>query len=166
MAQRTLVELMATNPEGTLEDIAKRYQVSLFDVIQVMSGTTIVSGQHFDQIWDEITTWGEITLLVNTADIIFEYHGQLPSGFHRHGYFNLRGKNNLSGHIKTEHCQHIAFIERPFMGMDTASILFLNKVGEAMFKIFVGRDAHRQLQADQLVAYHQLAIHFKTKVKQ
>ncbi len=33
----------------------------------------------------------------------------------------------MSGHIKAENCTHIALIERKFMGMDTASILFSTK---------------------------------------
>ncbi len=43
------------------------------------------------------------------------------------------------------------------MGMDTASILFLNAAGGAMFKIFAGRDDHRQLLAEQLSAFRTLA---------
>ena len=52
---------------------------------------------------------------------------------------------------------HIAFVERNFMRMATASIIFLNKNGEAMFKIFVGRDEKRQLKADQLDKFRSLA---------
>ena len=35
---------------------------------------------------------GNVTTLVHTQDVILEFSGELPSGFHRHGYFNLRGK--------------------------------------------------------------------------
>ncbi|MCV5231375.1 heme utilization cystosolic carrier protein HutX, partial [Escherichia coli] len=83
------------------------------------------------------------------------------SGFHRHGYFNLRGKHGMSGHIKAENCTHIALIERKFMGMDTASILFFNKEGSAMLKIFLGRDDHRQLLNEQVSAFHTLAASLK-----
>ena len=48
-------------------------------------------------------------------------------------------------------------IERKFMGMDTASILFFNQQGVAMFKVFLGRDEHRQLLPEQLSAFRQLA---------
>jgi len=50
-----------------------------------------------------------------------------------------------------------AFVERKFMAMDTASIIFLNVLGQAMFKIFVGRDNCRQLLTKQLTSYRQLA---------
>ena len=46
-------------------------------------------------------------------------------------------------------------------GMDTASILFFNQAGSAMFKIFLGRDEHRQLLADQVSAFHALSSSLK-----
>ena len=76
-------------------------------------------------------------------------------------YFNLRGKKGMTGHIKAENCTHIALIERKFMGMDTASILFFNQAGSAMFKIFLGRDEHRQLLAEQVSAFHTLSSSLK-----
>ena len=155
----TLHELLATNPDGTLEAIAEQYQVSLFEVVEALpsSQSTVASGEQFDRVWDAITTWGEVTLISHTADAILEFKSVLPTGTHRHGYFNLRGKNGLSGHIRATHCQHIAFIERQFMGMDTASVVFFNAAGDAMFKIFLGRDDHRQLLTEQVSAFHQLA---------
>lgn len=163
MTTLSLVDFMATNPDGTLENIAENYHVSLLEVIKALPNKTLVSSDKFDEIWDQATTWGSLTTLVHTADIIFESKGELPSGFHRHGYFNLRGKGSLSGHIKAEHCHHIALIERPFMSMNTASIIFLNQQGNAMFKIFLGRDSHRQLQEDQLVAFRALAKRLATE---
>lgn len=122
---------------------------------------TVVSGDKFDTVWDTVCEWGNVTTLVHTTDVILEFSGELPSGFHRHGYFNLRGKHGMSGHIKAENCTHIALIERKFMGMDTASILFFNKEGSAMLKIFLGRDDHRQLLSEQVSAFHALAASLK-----
>lgn len=157
MTKPTLNEFMATNPDGTLEKIANEYQVSLLEVIQASANPRLISGEHFDHVFQEVQKWGKVTILVNTPDIIFEFEGHLPAGKHGHGYFNLHGKEGLSGHIKASNCQYIAFVERKFMGMDTASILFINHSGDAMFKIFVGRDEKRQLKAEQLTAYQQLA---------
>ncbi|CQR23365.1 putative heme iron utilization protein [Yersinia enterocolitica] len=86
-----------------------------------------------------------------------EHKGPLPSGFHRHGYFNLREKQGLSGHLRAKNCQAIALLERPFMGMATASVQFFNQQGDVMLKVYVGRDEHRQLRAEGLAAFHQLA---------
>lgn len=152
-----LSEFMQSNPEGTLETIAADYQTSLSEVVKRLPGATVVTGQQFDKVWDAVVTWGEITFLVHTADIIAEFSGTLPSGYHRQGYFNLRHTQGLGGHIRADNCAEIAFIQRKFMGMDTASILFLNQQGAAMFKIFVGRDEHRQLKTAQLDAFIALA---------
>lgn len=67
----------------------------------------------------------------------------------------------MTGHIKAENCTYIALIERKFMGMDTASILFFNQSGDAMFKIFLGRDEHRQLLQEQLEAFRLLVKQLK-----
>lgn len=141
--------------------IAEQYNTTLLEVVKNLPSPTVVSGDKFDTVWDTVCEWGNVTTLVHTADVILEFSGELPSGFHRHGYFNLRGKHGMSGHIKAENCTHIALIERKFMGMDTASILFFNKEGSAMLKIFLGRDDHRQLLSEQVSAFHALAASLK-----
>jgi putative heme utilization carrier protein HutX len=161
MSHVSLAEFLLTEPDGTLEAIADRYQTSLLEVVQNHPSPTLVSGESFDAVWETVSEWGKVTTLVHTADVILEFTGELPSGFHRHGYFNLRGKKGMTGHIKAENCRHIALIERKFMGMDTASILFFNQAGSAMFKIFLGRDEHRQLLADQVSAFRALAASLK-----
>lgn len=141
--------------------IAEQYNTTLLEVVKNLPSPTVVSGDKFDTVWDTVCEWGNVTTLVHTTDVILEFSGELPSGFHRHGYFNLRGKHGMSGHIKAENCTHIALIERKFMGMDTASILFFNKEGSAMLKIFLGRDDHRQLLSEQVSAFHALAASLK-----
>ena len=46
------------------------------------------------------------------------------------------------------------------MGADTLSVQFFNAEGEAMFKIFVGRDASRKLKADQIERFAALEARF------
>lgn len=157
MSEVTLNEFMKTNPDGTLEDIARQYQTSLLDVVDSLPTRTIAAGDKFDTVWDAMTACGPVTTLIHNHDVILEFHGELPSGFHRHGYYNLRGKSGLSGHIKAENIRHIALIERPFMGMATASIVFFNEQKQAMFKVFLGRDSHRQLLPEQVEAFRRLA---------
>ncbi|MCX8578498.1 MULTISPECIES: heme utilization cystosolic carrier protein HutX [unclassified Gilliamella] len=148
---------MQTNPEELLEKIAQDHQVTLTQVIQALPDAKIVDGSYFDMIWDEVTTWGDVLFLIHTGDVIAEISGELPPGSHSQKYFNLRHQKGLSGHIKAEHCQYIAFIERKFMKMSTASMIFLNHMGQSMFKIFVGRDEKHQLKQDQLEKFRALA---------
>ena len=155
MSHVSLQEFLKTEPDGTLEAIAEQYNTTLLEVVKNLPSPTVVSGDKFDTVWDTVCEWGNVTTLVHTTDVILEFSGELPSGFHRHGYFGM------SGHIKAENCTHIALIERKFMGMDTASILFFNKEGSAMLKIFLGRDDHRQLLSEQVSAFHALAVSLK-----
>lgn len=152
-----LQQFLITEPDGTLETIAKQFNTTLLEVVRHLPLRSVMGGAQFDTLWDNVMQWGNVTTLVHTQDVILEFSGELPSGFHRHGYFNLRGKKGMTGHIKAENCQHIAMVERKFMGMDTASILFFNQEGIAMFKIFLGRDEHKQLLPEQLSAFRQLA---------
>lgn len=161
-----LAEFLATQPDGTLEQIAQNYQVSPLDVVRALPERVLVGADQFDRIWDSMTEWGDVTTLVHTTDIILEHKGPLPRGFHRHGYFNLRDKQGLSGHIRAQNCQAIALLERPFMGMATASVQFFNQQGEVMLKVYVGRDEHRQLRASGLAAFHQLAKELSETTKE
>lgn len=161
MSNVSLAEFLKTEPDGTLEAIAGQYNTTLLEVVKNLPSHTLVTGDKFDLVWDTVCEWGKVTTLVHSADVILEFTGELPSGFHRHGYFNLRGKKGMTGHIKAENCTHIALIERKFMAMDTASILFFNAAGSAMFKIFLGRDDHRQLLGEQVDAFRTLAAVLK-----
>lgn len=161
MSNVSLAEFLKTEPDGTLEAIAGQYNTTLLEVVKNLPSHTLVTGDKFDLVWDTVCKWGKVTTLVHSADVILEFTGELPSGFHRHGYFNLRGKKGMTGHIKAENCTHIALVERKFMAMDTASILFFNAAGSAMFKIFLGRDDHRQLLGEQVDAFRTLATVLK-----
>lgn len=161
MSNVSLHDFLKTEPDGTLEAIAGQYDTTLLEVVKNLPSHTLVAGDKFDTVWDTVAEWGKVTTLVHTADVILEFTGELPSGFHRHGYFNLRGKKGMTGHIKAENCTHIALVERKFMAMDTASILFFNAAGSAMFKIFLGRDDHRQLLSEQVDAFRTLAAVLK-----
>ena len=161
MSNVSLQDFLKTEPDGTLEAIASQYHTTRLEVVKNLPSHTLVAGDKFDTVWDTVAEWGKVTTLVHTADVILEFTGELPSGFHRHGYFNLRGKKGMTGHIKAENCTHIALVERKFMAMDTASILFFNAAGSAMFKIFLGRDDHRQLLSEQVDAFRTLAAVLK-----
>jgi putative heme utilization carrier protein HutX len=66
-------------------------------------------------------------------------------------------RTGFHGHLRHERCAGLAFVERPFMGRLSASVLFLNLDGGIMFKVFVGRDEKRELLADQLARFRALA---------
>lgn len=153
-----LRERLAVNADGVLEQIARDYGVSTFDVLREMPAEhrVIADGKHFEDIMAAMTAWGPVLFIVHTADIVLECAGPLPPGVLGRGYFNLHGDSPIGGHIKSENCKSIVFVSRPFMGRQSCSVQFFNASGEAMFKVFVRRDENRELVGDQLQNFNAL----------
>lgn len=153
---------LAENGDGVLEAVAAEHGVSLQTVVECLSPAmwTRIDGAHFVDVMMDIASWGDITLLSHTKDAILEFSGPLPQGRVGHGLYNLKGGSALSGHLRHEHCKAMIFLRRPFMGTETASVQFFNAAGEAMFKIFVGRDERRQLRPEQLARFAALEKRF------
>lgn len=154
----SLAERLKQNADGILEQIAREYAVSTFDVVAALPEEyrLIVPGASFERIFAALTAWGEVLFIVHTPDIVLECAGSIPPGAFARGYFNLHGDSPLGGHIKAENCTHIAFVSRPFMGRPSCSLQFFNGAGEAMFKIFVRRDKQRNMLDTQLALFDEL----------
>ena len=157
-ARPPLAVRLATNADGILEQIARDYGVSTYEVVRNLPSEhrTLASSEAFADIMQDVTAWGDILFIVHTPDIVLECEGQLPPGTFGRGYFNIHGDSPIGGHIKAENCASIAFVSRPFMGRVSMSIQFFNGAGEAMFKIFVRRDEARELIAEQVKKFHVL----------
>jgi putative heme utilization carrier protein HutX len=151
-------EELAAKPDGVLEVVASAQGMSLLGVVECLPPGMWkrISGGHFIDVMQDISGWGDITFVVHTKDAIVEFEGVLPGGTSGHGFYNLKGGGGLSGHLRGTNCAAIVFLRRPFMGIDTMSVQFFNAEGEAMFKIFVGRDESRRLNADQVERFAQL----------
>ena len=150
---------MAENPGAVIEDVARERRVAPREVIEALpqAMVRIGPGDAFAAAMQDIADWGEVTLIVHTDDAIFEFTGSVPTGEIGRGYFNLMQPKGLHGHLRHERCGGIAFVERPFMGKQSAFVAFLNVDGGIMFKVFVGRDETRALRADQLARFKALA---------
>lgn len=57
----------------------------------------------------------------------------------------------------------IYFVDRPFFGRRSCSVQFINVDGEAMFKVFVGRDESRNMRPEQLARFERLREKFATE---
>jgi heme iron utilization protein len=162
MLSTELAELkahMAENPGAVIEDVARQRKVSPRAVIEALPPemVRVGAGGEFASAMQDIAQWGEVTLIVHTDDAIFEFTGAIPAGEIGRGYFNLMQPKGLHGHLRHERCGGIAFVERPFMGKQSAFVAFLNVDGGIMFKVFVGRDEARALKTDQLARFKALA---------
>ena len=158
MKKPPLAERLAQSADGILEQIAREYAVSTFEVVRALPADhrSIVAGSLFQDIFAELTSWGEVLFIVHTPDVVLECAGKIPPGSFARGYFNIHGDSPIGGHLKAENCTHIAFVSRPFMGRASRSLQFFNGAGEAMFKIFVRRDEKRELLPEQLARFDAL----------
>ena len=157
---KTLKEKLGKNPGVILENLPEAGQLSMAQILECLPENMWkrLDGSRFIDVLGEISTWGDLTTLVHTVDVILEFSGPFPKGTLGHGYYNLGGNGSLHGHLRPNHCESIYLVERPFMGSSTtASIQFMNKDGQAMFKIYLGRDENRKIQAHQLEAFRALS---------
>jgi putative heme utilization carrier protein HutX len=154
-----LAHIMAANPSALFENVAKEHGVTIRAVVEALPEPLrrFAPGTAFVDAMTDIATWGEVTLIIHSDDGVMEFSGSIPKGEIGRGYFNLMGRTGFHGHLRHDRCATIAFVERPFMGRLSASVLFVNVDGGIMFKVFVGRDEHRELRSDQLTQFRALA---------
>jgi putative heme utilization carrier protein HutX len=157
-----LASALAADPGAVVETVAKDFGVTTREVVEALPAgmRRFAPASAFIDAMKDIATWGEVTLIVHTDDGIMEFTGPVPPGDVARGYFNLMARTGFHGHLRHERCAGLAFLERPFMGRLSASVLFFNVDGGIMFKVFVGRDEKRELLADQLAKFRALADRF------
>lgn len=145
--------------QGTLESLAAKYGLTLSQATECLpaGNRTHFPGSRMVEILGELADWGEVLLLINNDDGVFECKGTIPRGSLGHGYYNLGGGSPISGHLRYEACRDIYCVRRSFKKKDTCSIQFFNQSGAAMFKIFLGRDAAGQILPDQLKRFEALS---------
>lgn len=158
-AKLELAGMLATAPGVVIEEAAKEHGVTPRDVVEALPAAMrrFAPASAFVEVMMDIAAWGDVTLIVHTDDGIMEFTGPIPAGEIGRGYFNLMGRTGFHGHLRHERCAGLAFLERPFMGKTSASVVFFNVDGGIMFKVFVGRDEKRMLLEDQLARFHTLA---------
>ncbi|UXS02341.1 heme utilization cystosolic carrier protein HutX [Agrobacterium tumefaciens] len=154
---------LAEKPDGIVEAIAAKAEVTPAEILAILPEGAAVSApaEKFNDIWNEIRSWGEVLMIVQTQDIVLEVPGHLPEGTEGHGWFNIHGDSPIGGHIKKDSCTAITFVDRGFHGRRSCSVWFMNADGKAMFKIFVRRDENKELLAGQLSKFEALRDTFR-----
>ena len=149
---------LEAKPDGVLETIARQENVPLRAVVAELpkGEATLIEGSKFEEIWSELTSWGEVLFLIHTKDVVAEIEGPLPPGTSGQGYFNVHGDSPIGGHFKAVNCTEILLIDRKFHGRRSCSVQFFNGEGESMFKVFVRRDKERNLLPEQLAKFEAL----------
>ena len=152
------IAALAEKPDGVIEQIAAKAEVTPAEVLSVLpeGAAVVVPAQQWERIWTDLSSWGEILMIVHTEDIVLEVEGRLPEGSEGHGWFNIHGDSPIGGHIRKERCVSIAFVDRGFHGRRSCSVWFMNADGKAMFKVFVRRDKERNLLDEQVKRFETL----------
>lgn len=153
---------LAAKPDGVIEAVAREHGVSTLAVLEATpeDQRRFIAAERFEALWQELATWGTVLFIVHTPDIVLECEGSLPVGSFGHGYYNIHGDSPIGGHIKAGNCRAIYLVDRQFHGRRSCSVQFFNGAGEAMFKVFVRRDAARELLPDQIARFEALKRDF------
>lgn len=151
-------DLLAAQPDGVIEAIAEAAGASYRTVLDELprAAATALPGSAFEAVWTELAGWGEVLFLVHTSAGVFEIDTALNPGTFGRGYFNIHGAAPLHGHLAAERCAAIYCVDRPFFGRRSCSVQFIDRDGGAMFKVFVKRDASREMLPDQLARFEAL----------
>jgi len=149
---------LAAKPDGVVEAVARAHGLPTRSVLEMLpeAERRFVPGTRFAAVWEAMSGWGEILFIVNTDDIVLECAGTLPPGQAAQGWFNIHGDSPIGGHIRADRCEAIVFVDRLFHGRRSCSVQMFNTAGEAMFKVFVRRDAQRALLPEQVAAFEAL----------
>lgn len=158
---------LAENPGGVLELTASQHGLSLQAVVELLPQEmwARVPGDLFVEVMQDLTEWGDVTVIAHTRDIILEVEGPVPPGKLGHGFYNLHGDSPIGGHLRADNCKAIVFLRRPFMGKESVSIQFFNAEGGSMFKVFVGRDENRALKPEQVERFEALKARLTQKAE-
>ena len=154
MDKETIRAKLQENPGVMLEALAGNSGFSMAELIELLPRQMWkrTGGSRFIEIMQKLATLGKMALVMNTPDVIIEFSGDIPPGKESQGFYNLDVNSPMHGHLRANNCKSIYLVERPFMKSQTVSIQFMNEAGEAMFKVFVGRDGKRELIAGQVDA--------------
>lgn len=154
-------DMLRQNSGIVLEKVSRAFSISMSDTIACLPETefTTVSGRHFIEIMEEVSTWGHLTLVINTPEMVFEAKGPLRKGKVAHGFYNIPGI--IGGHYKPEGFATISFVSRELMGRMSKAVFFLNREGDCVFKIYLGRDDGGNLLPEQVEKFEELRQAFE-----
>ena len=156
-------EILNQNPEISTLEIAQKLNVSEYEVLQNINTNIAkaVDGSKFDEIIEDISKWGKILMIKITPSFVIEIKDFMPTGTYGHGYYNFDSKNSsISGHLKVSDIEKIIFISKKHRGMISHSVVFYDKKGEHIFKIFVARDEKKELIKEQVDKFISLKNRF------
>ncbi len=159
-----IAEILEKDP-GTLPvDMAKQLGQTELQIIRHLPDgmATELPVDQFETILKEVKKWGSVTTIIESSGCIFEIKCPFPDGSNKFGYYNLNSEGNpFQGHLKTDNISAIALISKPFHGVITHQVMFLDQTGMCAFKIYLGRNPDRSFiegQEQRFEALKKLAV--------
>ncbi|MDR2508021.1 MAG: heme utilization cystosolic carrier protein HutX [Candidatus Accumulibacter sp.] len=154
----SLKNRLEKNPALMLEGAPEAETLSMAQMIECLPAEMWrrIDGEGYVETLEEIATWGKMTLVVHTPDIVLEFSGGFPPGKLGHGFYNLMGESGLHGHLRPGNCGGIYLVKRPFMGRPSASLQFVNTSGAVIFKVYLGRGEDKEIFPHQIAAMEAL----------
>lgn len=148
-------QYLSENPTAITLDIAEEFNLPEGEVLLALPERFVRSfaEERAEEVLHEITSWGEVTTIIEKFGSIFEIKSPFPSGILGRGYYNLNMKGEegaLYGHLKLDHIAYIAFVSLPFRGKESYHIAFINQEKHTIFKVYLGRDAKHGLFPEQV----------------
>ncbi len=147
----------------TVAKLAKTLEVRELDILLNLPSevATFAEGGEFDSIIEDLEKWGEVLIVKNTPNFILEIRSKITKGSYQRGYYNFDHDAPLSGHLKADAIDKIVFLSaKVVMGMLSHSVIFLDKDGNDIFKVYVARDANREFIPEQLAKFQALKEKF------
>ena len=120
------------------------------------TSTPVLAGSEALSLLQQISTWGNTTTIILHGGSVFEFKGNFPTGTLAEGFYNLKGDAGFEGHLNLDSIATIQFQSKNHRGRESHALVFVNKNGETVFKIFIGRDANGELLQNQMAQFEQL----------
>ncbi|MEM1035884.1 MAG: heme utilization cystosolic carrier protein HutX [Pseudomonadota bacterium] len=155
----TVRTLLAEGRGGVLEWVARDHGLSTLEVAKLLPEDTRVIAEDVDaaSLLDDLHTWGEVFLIIQHRGLVAEIVTEFPTYTIGRDHFNFKGETAFSGHLHVDAIKAVACLDRPFASRRSLSVVFFDEHGESIFKVFVRRDAERNLLTDQVEKFEALS---------
>lgn len=155
MLKAQIADYITQNPLTITLDMASHFGKPEGEILCALPDefVRVFPAERAEEVLAEISSWGIFTTIIEKEGSIFEIKDRFPTGMVGRGYYNLNMKDEegtLHGHLKLDNISKIAFVSLPFRGKESYNIAFIANNGQTIFKVYLGRDAERQLFPEQV----------------
>lgn len=123
----------------------------------IKNSVPVMQGTQAEALMRELSGWGNTTTIILHGGCVFEFKGTFPQGDLSEGFYNLNSHSSgFEGHINLNVIDSIAFQSRAHRGRESHAFIFQDHNGDAIFKVFLGRDTDGSLLPKQVEAFNKI----------